>query len=176
MKVNLPRINRAEEMFLKLPTPELKFHRKLRIFFAPPVKKLLAKIPVQRGARRRASSRYYKVFYPASTDMEGTVYPGHYPAPNMGGVLVSDWFVCPHGRLVTLGGCKDAKRGVRVVVINKPRDGGGIPKDNGPLHVYILSSDAALLPVRIDGGLGCPGKGRLQCRGAGGKGEAPGTT
>lgn len=68
----------------------------------------------QKGGSRR-TGRYHKIFYLAYMDEERNMYPGNYPAPHPEDAPIPSRFVCPHGRLVAVGECKDAKKGVRVV-------------------------------------------------------------
>jgi hypothetical protein len=116
-------------------------------------------------------------------DEERNMYPGHYPAPHPEDTSIPTRFACPHGRLVAVGECKDAKKGVRIVVTRplvpgillkreksvleeseKPGANAARAEEGaeGALYVYVLSSDGALVPIRVDLGLGDHGEALCQ--------------
>lgn len=111
------------------------------------------------------------------------MYPGHYPAPHPEDTSIATRFTCLYGRLVAVGECKEAKNGVRIVV-TRPLVPGILLKQQkcvlkesekpgantarveegaeGAPYVYILSSDGALVPIRVDLGLGDRGEASCQ--------------
>lgn len=179
MKQYLAHFNRSEVGYLKLPALGPRFHRS--IFSMSSLKKYFAKSRVYRHPGCNDIGRWYstlRAWTRRGTCIRGII-PGHIPEMHSCPV---DFCVHMGDSWWWVGGCKDARKGVRAVVtkslvpgilVKKPdklvgkskgadtamtgHDDDGADKAEGSLYVYVLSSDGALVSLSLDGRFDDPG-------------------